>query len=760
MADFFQDYGGSGGESGVTDHAQNTDTGTDASSFQIGTGGPRVARVSDGLVVRDAANSGNAPLSAGNLEINTGGNAELAFQVPNGAVASIGFFDNPNKLYGVGYGFDSTENEGFLSAYNGAGMIQVARWSRDGSVLRSLAVLYVGSDIVWHAGNDGPGSGLDADTVDGVHAADFSPVAGSEHGAFRIGNGTDGPLLKREGANALSVRGNVDADWADLTVRNLTVKGTTTTIDSETVAIADNILTLNSDVTGTPPSTVAGIEVERGDELNARFVFDEGDDTWKAGIAGSEAGVSLVGHGHVGSDIADMPWTTLTGVPTTFAPSAHAASHKTGGADALSANDVGAYSKADLWRQAGISPVSIAPSLHFRPDVDALPDGVTFSRNSIATYFDAAGVLRIVAVDVPRFAYHPVTGRRLGFLNEEGRVNAIYPSEDFADATYTKGDCSITSDAIVSPNSEVLADKIVEGSTDSTHYMFTPSTSFTAGSAYTLSVYVKPSGRSTFRLSFPSGAFDTAVAANFTLIADGSVTMVTHGTNSSAQIEAISDGWYRCSITATATVTIDTLCRMSLLHGELTSYPGDGVSGVFLWGAQRERGAFATSYIPTTDAPVTRVADICTVLSSAFPFGLIGNTLYLEFVSFATDNNSRRVLSLYQDDDNRLSIYSNNSSLFAFARIGGINGSTVPLGDALNTHCIAISITANRLHIVMDGEAVQTDISLGNIPEGIISVGNYHGVTQVQCGSFRHVAIIPRALDIPALQQLTQGVLS
>ena len=38
----------------------------------------------------------------------------------------------------------------------------------------------------------------------------------------------------------------------DLTISgNLTVSGTTTTVDSNTVTIADNILTLNSDATGT-----------------------------------------------------------------------------------------------------------------------------------------------------------------------------------------------------------------------------------------------------------------------------------------------------------------------------------------------------------------------------------------------------------------------------------------------------------------------------------------------------------------------------
>lgn len=39
------------------------------------------------------------------------------------------------------------------------------------------------------------------------------------------------------------------------------------------------------------------------------------------------------------------------------------------------------------------------------------------------------------------------------------------------------------------------------------------------------------------------------------------------------------------------------------------TYVGDGVSGVYLWGGQLENLPFASSYIPTTTASVTRNAD-------------------------------------------------------------------------------------------------------------------------------------------------------
>lgn len=73
---------------------------------------------------------------------------------------------------------------------------------------------------------------------------------------------------------------NCPAGFSNLTIQNLTVTGTTTTVNTENVSIADNILTLNSNVIGTP-SENAGIEVERGDENNAKILYNETLDAWQ-----------------------------------------------------------------------------------------------------------------------------------------------------------------------------------------------------------------------------------------------------------------------------------------------------------------------------------------------------------------------------------------------------------------------------------------------------------------------------------------------
>lgn len=63
---------------------------------------------------------------------------------------------------------------------------------------------------------------------------------------------------------------------------NLTVSGSTTTVNTETINLADNIITLNSNETGTPTQN-AGIEVERGTEPNKSFYWEEATDRWTFG---------------------------------------------------------------------------------------------------------------------------------------------------------------------------------------------------------------------------------------------------------------------------------------------------------------------------------------------------------------------------------------------------------------------------------------------------------------------------------------------
>ena len=62
---------------------------------------------------------------------------------------------------------------------------------------------------------------------------------------------------------------------------NLTVSGTTTTVNSETITLADNIIDLNSNLTSGAPTEHAGIRVMRGDESAVQVRWNETEDHWE-----------------------------------------------------------------------------------------------------------------------------------------------------------------------------------------------------------------------------------------------------------------------------------------------------------------------------------------------------------------------------------------------------------------------------------------------------------------------------------------------
>lgn len=104
------------------------------------------------------------------------------------------------------------------------------------------------------------------------------------------------------GAITIGLPDDVTIDGSLIVGGNLTVSGSVTTLNTDTLTVEDNIIVLNSNVTGSP-TTNAGIEVERGTSTNASITWDESADVWKAGLTGSEVAISLAGHTHSTSDI-------------------------------------------------------------------------------------------------------------------------------------------------------------------------------------------------------------------------------------------------------------------------------------------------------------------------------------------------------------------------------------------------------------------------------------------------------------------------
>jgi hypothetical protein len=254
----------------------------------------------------------------------------------------------------------------------------------------------------------------------------------------------------------------------------------------------------------------------------------------------------------------------------------------------------------------------------------------------------------------PRFDYDPVTLAPRGLLIEEARTNLLTYSAQIDDASWQKIRSSAIANSTNAPDGTVSADTLVEDTTASTTHQINKVFTGTAV-AHTYSVYVKAAGRTQIRLNLFDGA--AFVSQTYFDLTSGTVLSGTGGT-----ITAVGNGWYRCAITATLAASAGCQAQLRLASGGSDIYTGGGTSGVFIWGAQLEAGAFATSYIPTVASTVSRSADVATMTGTNFstwynqsegtfvvnltPIGMpvgASNTRYLE-ANDGTANNRKPLL--------------------------------------------------------------------------------------------------------------------
>ena len=246
------------------------------------------------------------------------------------------------------------------------------------------------------------------------------------------------------------------------------------------------------------------------------------------------------------------------------------------------------------------------PSLDLDFTQEVLDPRITFSRGSIGTRVNRNRLIEIVSANLPRFDYDPVTGECRGLLIEESRSNSLLRSEDFSLWSVSNG--SVQSNVITAPDGNTTADKLVENSTTGNKEVFRSSITFTSGTSLTFSCFVKAGERNLFRLGFTTGFFASTTEVHFNLTS-GTVSS-TFGGVTSASIIPYPNGWYRCVATVLPTSSGSGNVFITLVRSGIQSnYVGNGTSGLYLWGAQLEAGAFPTSYIPTIASTVTRSFD-------------------------------------------------------------------------------------------------------------------------------------------------------
>ena len=308
-------------------------------------------------------------------------------------------------------------------------------------------------------------------------------------------------------------------------------------------------------------------------------------------------------------------------------------------------------------------------------------------------------------LNVPRLTYQNGGGGCPSLLLEKQSTNLATYSEQLDNAAWIKLNGSVTANIAVSPDGTSNADAFIPNTTSGVHAL--RSNLFNQSATASHSWFVKANGytKIAVRESELVGNYATFNLTTGTLIS----------TNQTGSIQNLGNGWYRCTLVDTTT-GVNAQTSIVVLPDSYTSgdpivvnWSGDGTQGVFAWGAQVELSSYPTSYIPTTSASATRVADACfkTGISS-----LIGQTEGVLFVDLVWNNPIEDVVPL--------DITGSDGKLIWMRGIGAQfygNGTTLIVNIGVNgavqgtRYKIAFLYGANDFKLYRNGALIGTDTS-------------------------------------------------
>jgi hypothetical protein len=369
---------------------------------------------------------------------------------------------------------------------------------------------------------------------------------------------------------------------------------------------------------------------------------------------------------------------------------------------------------------------------------------------AITNYIPA---LQTAASGVARFDHNPTTGESLGLLIEEQRVNIQTYSDQFNDSIWGKFRSSIVSNTIIAPDGTLTGDKLIEDTTATNDHRVQSFPTISNATAYTGSVYVKAGELTSVEVLLYRGATFGGATVNLT---NGSVSAPLNGGVSSLAsttvVTSVGNGWYRISIPFTSDGTSGGL-RISLVKSNAVLYTGDGFSGIYIWGAQLEAGAFATSYIPTVASQVTRSNDAASMTGTNFSswYRADESTLYGEISPLSirptdfiyasindTSNNNKIVFGHYQVQP-YMQVVVNN--VFQ----AGINSNYTSISVGSTVKAVATA-KVNDFAISAQGTTAATD-TLGTMPSSLsqMEIGKSTNSAYLN-GTIKKIAYYPKRL--------------
>jgi len=374
-----------------------------------------------------------------------------------------------------------------------------------------------------------------------------------------------------------------------------------------------------------------------------------------------------------------------------------------------------------------------------------VPTVMTRTTTAYSEKIEADGTRRLyyVGMNWPRVVSRPDANGDIvtGYLAEPATTNLIGYSEYFNN--WSKGNCTISSDALVGPTGQSTADELHEsGSFTSSNAAVGRTASLTDGTTYTFSCWVKAAGRSWVRLA----AISAPTATAYFDVTNG-IVGTTSGTTA-AGMESWGDGWYRCWITYAATGTAGRVHNIVPAEDDNDPvYDSLDDHSLSLYGAQVVAGAVPSSYIITVSSAVaTRTADNLYYKGDDGNINADGKgSVYVEALPPVSTAGTHLVnLNDGGSASDRIFTIIDSSGFFAAdsRASGGNDGvvdSTINALDGVS-HSVMVKWKANSLQLFVDGTSEGTVDTSVDIPDDLDRIA----IGEAEAGAVRLDGIVQR----------------
>lgn len=409
-----------------------------------------------------------------------------------------------------------------------------------------------------------------------------------------------------------------------------------------------------------------------------------------------------------------------------------------------------------------------AAKLYSQLPVDGVGD-FTVSRNDAnGSRVNQDGLIEFVSTNVPRLDY--LNGTCPELLLEPSSENLITYSEDLTNAAWSKTGVTASTAQGIAPDGANTMNRITEDTSSGTHRVREDFSSATG--ERTASFYFDSANRSYLAFSFLYSVNSRGVGLIIDLSDNSEFDSLVSGTvNYSYKVTDLPNSTIkRVEITAENTVeNIMNSLQISSFDGGSYSfdpvsrtpdYTGDGSNSLLCWGFQAETLGYATSYIATSGATVTRLDDSFTGAGDVNTFNSTEGVFFVELKPIDIDGAGFGVAISDGTSNNRVVIAKDTSttSIRGIVTVGGSNeydftGSAY-VDDFIK---IAIKYKANDFATWVNGVEVDTSSIGSTLPVNTLNELRFTtgGVPAKFFGRVKQILTFNTALSDSELQALT-----